>query len=600
MPEQTHTGQENRWQQMMLRISIWRVRHIKESTFVMMLSFIVGLATATAALLLKWLIGSIHHLLTVIFANDSSLFLIGPGIGILVASLFVRFIVRDDIEHGVTKILYAISQRKGRLKTHHMWTSMVASSITIGMGGSLGAEAPIVLTGSAIGSNLGRLFHMNHRTLMVLIGCGAAGAIAGIFKAPIAGLVFTIEVLMLDMTTASVVPLLISSVTAASLSYFVTGTDPIFPFEQTIPFTLDRIPWVIVLGICCGLVSLYLIKGMNRIEGLFHRCPQPVVRILSGAVVLGLLIFLFPPLYGEGYEAITSLINGTPEATIADSPLSVFSDRRLMLLVYFAGIVLFKVVAAASTNGAGGVGGVFAPSLFIGCFTGFIVGDCVNLWHIGTVSSSNFALMGMAGVMSAVMHAPLTGIFLIAELTGGYQLFLPLMIVSLTADMTIQLFERYSIYSMRLAQKGELVTHNKDKAVLRIMKIDQVIEHNFDIVRTDMMMGDLIQIISKAQRNVFPVIDEKGVLMGQIGLNDIRNIMFRTDLYQRFNVGKLMVSPPATLHLTDSMEHVMKTFDDTLAWYLPVVDEKGVYMGFVARSRLFHVYRRMLQDYSEE
>ena len=593
-----HPEQGSRWQQLTLRLSIWRVRHIKENTFVMMLSFVVGIATATAALLLKGLIGFVHHLLGLLFSHGS-LYLAGPAIGILLTTLFVRFIVRDDIEHGVTKILYAISQRKGRLKPHHMWTSLVASSITIGTGGSLGAEAPIVLTGSAIGSNLGRMFHMSHRTLMILIGCGAAGAIAGIFKAPIAGLVFTIEVLMLDMTTASVLPLLSSSVTAASVACFVTGTTPIVPFEQTIPFTLNRIPWVIVLGIACGLVSLYLIKGMNCIEGWYHRTRQPVLRILTGALVLGVLLFLFPSLYGEGYEAITSLINGTPDDAAADAPFRL-AGKGPLLLVYFAGVVLFKVVASASTNGAGGVGGVFAPSLFIGCFTGFIVGDSINLWHAGAVSSSNFALMGMAGVMSAVMHAPLTGIFLIAELTGGYQLFLPLMIVSLTSDMTIQLFEKYSIYSMRLARKGELVTHNKDKAVLRIMKIDQVIERNFDIVRTDMMMGDLIQIIAKARRNVFPVIDENGVLMGQIGLNDIRNIMFRTDLYHRFNVGKLMVSPPATLHLTDSMEHVMKTFDDTLAWYLPVVDDEGRYMGFVARSRLFHVYRRMLMDYSEE
>ncbi|MBQ5997234.1 MAG: chloride channel protein [Bacteroidales bacterium] len=593
---------ENWLQRLMLRMVAWRAKHIKENTFILILSFIVGLLTASAALLLKTLIRLVQQLLTSTFATAqvNYLYLVYPAIGLVLTSLFVKYIVRDDIEHGVTKVLYAISQRKGRLKSHHMWTSMLASSITIGMGGSLGAEAPIVLTGSAIGSNLGRIFHMDHRTLMVLIGCGASGAIAGIFKAPIAGLVFTIEVLMLDLTTASVLPLLISSVTAASLSYFVTGTAPVFPFVMSMPFSLGRIPWVILLGMVCGLVSLYLIRGMNSIEGLYKRFAHGIPRVLTGAVVLGGLIFLFPPLYGEGYESITSLINGHPDVTTEGSLFYTGRDNPYLLLAYFACIVIFKVVASASTNGAGGVGGVFAPSLFIGCFTGYIVGNAVNLWHPGAVSECNFALMGMAGVMSGLMHAPLTGIFLIAELTGGYQLFLPLMIVSIVAYITIQLFEKYSIYSIRLAQKGELITHNKDKAVLQLMKIDQVLITDFDVLRADMMFGELIEAISKSRRNIFPVVDAGGKLVGQVQINDIRNIMFRTDLYRRFKIGKLMVSPPATLHLSDNMETVMKVFDDTAAWYLPVVDADGRYIGFASRTRMFNVYRQTLVYYSAE
>ncbi|MBR3286541.1 MAG: chloride channel protein [Bacteroidales bacterium] len=593
---------ENWLQRLMLRMVAWRAKHIKENTFILILSFIVGLLTASAALLLKTLIRLVQQLLTSTFATAqvNYLYLVYPAIGLVLTSLFVKYIVRDDIEHGVTKVLYAISQRKGRLKSHHMWTSMLASSITIGMGGSLGAEAPIVLTGSAIGSNLGRIFHMDHRTLMVLIGCGASGAIAGIFKAPIAGLVFTIEVLMLDLTTASVLPLLISSVTAASLSYFVTGTSPVFPFVMSMPFSLGRIPWVILLGIVCGLVSLYLIRGMNSIEGLYKRFAHSILRVLTGAVVLGGLIFLFPPLYGEGYESITLLINGHPDVTTEGSLFYAGRSNPYLLLIYFACIVIFKVVASASTNGAGGVGGVFAPSLFIGCFTGYIVGNAVNLWHPGAVSECNFALMGMAGVMSGLMHAPLTGIFLIAELTGGYQLFLPLMIVSIVAYITIQLFEKYSIYSIRLAQKGELITHNKDKAVLQLMKIDQVLITDFDVLRADMMFGELIEAISKSRRNIFPVVDAGGKLVGQVQINDIRNIMFRTDLYRRFKIGKLMVSPPATLHLSDNMETVMKVFDDTAAWYLPVVDADGRYIGFASRTRMFNVYRQTLVYYSAE
>lgn len=579
----------------------WREKHIKESNFVLILSFVVGILTSLAALLLKKLIHLVEHVLTSTFSVSEAnyLYLVYPAIGIFLTLLYVRYVVKDDIGHGVTKILYAISRRQGRIKRHNTWTSLIASSLTIGMGGSVGAEAPIVLTGSAIGSNLGIFFKMNHKTLMLLIGCGAAGAIAGIFKAPIAGMLFTIEVLMLDLTAASVMPLLIASVTAASLSYFITGSDAMFHFAMEGAFDMQRIPWVIVLGISCGMVSLYLVRGMNLVEGWYMRMKNVWIKWGSGAVILGLLIFLFPPLYGEGYTSITALINGSPEQLAQGSIFYMFKDNLWLMILYVSLIVLFKIVATASTNGSGGVGGVFAPSLFVGSLTGFIVATLINMTGIYPVSAENFALMGMAGLMSAVMHAPLTGVFLIAELTGGYGLFLPLLIVSGMSYLTIYLFEEHSIYSMRLAQKGELLTHHKDKAVLTLMKVENVIEKDFDVVRPEMPLGELVKVISTAKRNIFPVVDEQGVMQGIVLLDDIRNIMFRTELYTRFRVAKLMISPPAMISVQDTMEKVMKVFDDTNAWNLPVVDESNRYIGFVSKSKIFNTYRQVLVHFSD-
>jgi len=585
-----------------LRIIRWRENHIKESNFVLILSFVVGILTAIAALLLKKMIEIIQYLLTSTFSVDSAnyLYLLYPAVGILLASLFVRYIVKDDIGHGVTHILYAISRRQGRLRRHNMWTSLVGSSLTIGMGGSVGAEAPIVLTGSAIGSNLGSYFKLDHKILMQLMGCGAAAAIAGIFKAPIAGLFFTIEVLMLDFTAASVIPLMISSITAASLSYFVTGSQPMFQFSQSEPFLLNRIPWAIVLGIACGLVSLYLIRGMNKVEGYYKKMKNPSSKLMIGAVILSILIFLFPPLYGEGYTAISQLINGHSQLLTEGSLFYAFKDNVWILIGYMCLIIFFKIIASASTNGAGGVGGVFAPSLFVGALVGYVVSHTFNELGISTVSEENFVLLGMAGVMAAVMHAPLTGIFLIAELTGGYQLFLPLMIVSSVSYLTIFLFEKNSIYSMRLAQKGQLVTHHKDKAVLTLMKVENVIEKDFEVIHPEMYLGDLVKVIANAKRNIFPVVSDSGVLLGIVQLDDIRNIMFRKELYMRFKVQKLMISPPARLSIHDPMEKVMGIFDDTKAWNLPVVDENYKYVGFVSKSKIFNSYRKVLVHFSDE
>lgn len=589
------------WQQRLVR---WREQNIKEKNFVLILSFMVGICTACAAIVLKSLIELIKHFLTNNFDSTAAnwLYLVYPVVGIFLAGLFVRKIVRDDISHGVTKILYSISRRKARIKRHNIWSSTIASSITIGFGGSVGAEAPIVLTGSAIGSNLGSFFKMNQRTLMLLVGCGAAGAVSGIFKAPIAGLVFTIEVLMIDLTMSSLLPLLISSVTAATLSYIVTGQEAMFKFNMDEAFELERIPYVILLGIFCGLVSLYFTRAMNWIEGVFGKMGNPYSKLLFGGAMLSILIFLFPPLYGEGYDTIELLLNGASNAewdTVMNN--SFFYGDNSLLILYLLLIILFKVFASSATNGGGGCGGIFAPSLFLGCIAGFIFSHFSNEF-VFTVDlpEKNFALMGMAGVMSAVMHAPLTGVFLIAELTGGYDLFLPLLIVSVSAYLTILAFEPHSIYSMRLAKKGELLTHHKDRAVLTLMKMENVVERDFEEVHPEMDLGELVKAIANSHRNIFPVTDQQDRLLGIVLLDDIRNIMFRQELYHRFTVQKLMVSVPAKLFDTDSMEQVMQTFDSTQAWNLPVVDVEGRYLGFVSKSKIFNSYRQVLVHFSED
>ena len=581
------------------KILLWRERRIKEKNFILIVSFLVGICTAASAIILKQLIHFIQQLLT--GGNHAGevnyMLLIYPVVGILLAGLFVKYIVRDDISHGVTKILYAISQRKSRIKPHNSWTSLVASSVTIGCGGSVGAEAPIVLTGAAIGSNLGRLFRLEQKTLMLLVGCGAAGAIAGIFKAPIAGLVFVIEVLMLDLTMTSVLPLLISSVTAATVSYVVTGPEAMFKFSQTEVFEIGRIPYVLLLGIFCGLVSLYVTRVMNNIEGKYRKLGTFWKKFLLGAMMLSILIFLFPPLYGEGYETIGMLLNGQFLTMMDNTLFSGLSDSYWGIIIFLSLILLFKVFASSATNGGGGTGGIFAPSLYMGCIAGFIFSHTSNyLPFTMYLSEKNFALLGMAGVMSAIMHAPLTGVFLIAELTGGYDLFLPLMIVSISAYLTILMFEPHSIYSMRLAQKGELMTHHKDKAVLTLLKMDDVIEKDFEVVNPHMSLGDLVKVIARSSRNAFPVVDDKGVLLGIVQLDNIRNIMFRPELYERFHVSKFMVSAASKIEINKSMEQIMRIFDDTKAWNLPVVDMQGRYIGFVSKSKIFNSYREVLVE----
>ena len=541
-------------QSLLQRCIKWREANIKEKQFILILSFLVGIFTAIAALFLKFLIHQIQNFLTNNFNATSAnyLYLVYPVIGIFLAGWFVRNIVKDDISHGVTKILYAISRRQGRIKRHNIWSSTIASAI---------------------------------------------------FKAPIAGLVFTLEVLMIDLTMSSLLPLLISAVTAATVSYITTGTEAMFKFNLDQAFELERIPYVILLGIFCGLISLYFTRAMNSIEGVFGKLKNPYQKLAFGGVMLSVLIFLFPPLYGEGYDTIELLLNGTSAAewdTVMNN--SMFYGYSNLLQVYLMLIILLKVFASSATNGGGGCGGIFAPSLYLGCIAGFVFSHFSNDFAFSAyLPEKNFALMGMAGVMSGVMHAPLTGVFLIAELTGGYDLFLPLMIVSVSSYLTIIAFEPHSIYSMRLAKRGQLLTHHKDKAVLTLMKMENVVEKDFVAVHPEMDLGELVKAIAASHRNMFPVTDKKtGELLGIVLLDDIRNIMFRQELYHRFTVNKLMTSAPAKIFDTDGMEQVMQTFDDTKAWNLPVVDEEGRYQGFVSKSKIFNSYRQVLVHFSED
>jgi CIC family chloride channel protein len=587
-----------------MKVLIFRERHIKEKTLVIILSLIVGIVAGLAAMLLKWLIHTISGSLTS-FVNINQgnwLYIIYPCIGIILACWYVRYVVKDNISHGVTKVLYSISQNKSRLKPHNMYTSLIASSITIGFGGSVGAEGPIVFTGSAIGSNLGQAFRLSPRVLMILVGCGAAAGIAGIFKAPIAGMLFTLEVLMLDLTTVTVMPLLIASISAASVSYIFTGYGLEFSFIQSEPFIMERVPFFIGLGIFCGLVSLYFTRVMNMVEKFFKkRLLKQWQRTMVGSLILATLIFIFPPLYGEGYGAINSLLSGDTSSIVDGSIFYGLRDNVWFIILFIGLIILFKVFATSATNGGGGVGGTFAPSLYVGCMTGFFFAFLLN--HLGfgmELSVKNFALMGMAGVMSGVMHAPLMGIFLTAEMTGGYELFLPLLIVSTLSYGTIKIFEPYSIYSMRLARRGELLTHHKDKAVLTLMKMNSVIETDFLTVTPDMNLRQMVDTISRSNRNLFPVVDNEKHLIGVVLLDDIRNIMFRPDLYKRLHVSRFMTAATTMLTTSDSMDKVMKTFDDTGAWNLPVVDENRHYVGFVSKSKIFNSYRRVLRHYSED
>ena len=590
---------------MLLRLLLFR-RMFSPRQFTLLLALMVGVFTACAALLLKFLIAQIEHLLTHQFNVQESnwLYLVYPVVGIYLTMLFVHYVVRADIGHGITKILYAMSRKQSRLPGHNMWSSIFSSAITIGFGGSVGAEAPIVLTGSAIGSNLGQLFRLPSRTLLLLVGCGAAGAVSGIFKAPIAGLVFTIEVLMIDLTMSSLLPLLVSSVTATALTYFVSGMDTLFQFQLRDAFVIDRTPAYILLGVFCGLVALYFTRVMMWLERQFSRFHNRYVRWMLGGSVLSILIFLFPSLYGEGYDLINLLLSGKGDDFLEMFNNSLFYGHGNLLLVYLGLLIVFKVFASTATNSGGGCGGIFAPSLFLGSVSGFFFCHVWNdLGLLGlNLPLNNFALLGMCGLMSGVMHAPLTGIFLIAELTGGYQLFVPLMMVSVCAYLTIIIFEPHSVYSQQLARRGELLTHDKDQAILTLMSMDSVIER-YDpelMLTVDMPLGKIAHNIAYSSYNVFPVIDEQKKLIAVLYVDDVRHIIMRSELFGSLFVRQLMKPYVARIDIDDSMDVVLKVFARTKAWTLPVVDRDGIFLGFIRKSRVLAVYRKMMADYTDD
>ena len=588
------------WYMKLLR---WREDHIPEKSFVVILAIIIGVASGLAAVLLKFLIGTISGLVnSVTEASQANYYyLVFPIIGIFLTGIYVRYVVRDNISHGVTRVLYAIAQKKSRLKFYNMYASLASSSVTIGCGGSVGAEGPIVFTGAAIGSNLGQAFRLSPHMLMMLVGCGAAAGIAGIFKAPIAGVLFTVEVLMLDLTAGSVMPLIMASVAGATVAYVFTGYNVEFFFTQSEMFYTSRIPYVVLLGVFCGLVSVYFTKMIEVMERMFGRISHPRYRFFFGSILLSVLIFVFPPLFGEGYESINYLLNGHVEQIFNNSLFYGMRSSVGATLLLVGALCFMKVFATSATNGGGGVGGTFAPSLYVGCMAGFLFAYAVN--SLGIVdptmplSTKNFALVGMAGVMAGVMHAPLMAIFLTAEMTGGYSLFLPLLIVAAISYGTSRIFSNYSIYTKRLALQGELLTHQKDKTVLTLLKMDSVIETDFIPVNPDMSLKQMVDVISKSKRNLFPVTDDDGQLLGIVLLDDIRNIMFRPDLYRRMHVKRFMSMPPAKVELGTPMDQVMKMFDNTGAWNLPVVEE-GRYVGFVSKSKIFNSYRQVLKHYS--
>lgn len=578
-----------------------RTVNLNQTRFIYILSFVVGLLSALAAAVLK---NSIHFT-RVLFRegisieSGSYLYLVYPLAGMIITFLFVKYIVKDNIGHGISRILYAISRKKSYLKAHNTWTSVVASTITIGFGGSVGAEAPIVLTGSAIGSALGRFFRMNYRQITLLIGCGAAGAVSGIFKAPIAGIVFTLEILMLDLTISSIIPLLISSVTAATVAYFLMGDSVLFSFNLTEPFIIGNIPWYIVLGLISGLLSAYFTRMTLFLESSYEKIKNEYIRLIAGGLILGLMIMLFPPFFGEGYDTIMSILQGNAGDLMKESIIGKLPDGFLAISLFMVCLIFLKVIATSSTNGAGGVGGIFAPTLFIGGITGYLVASLLNRTINLDLPDHRFVLAGMAGMMAGVMHAPLTAIFLIAEITGGYDLLIPLIITSTTSYITIRRFERHSIYHVQLARKGDLITHDKDKAVLTFMDWKKDIETDLHTVKPNDTLGDLVKIISRSNRNIFPVVDEYNILEGVVSLDDVRDIMFQPELYQTTQMRDVMTIPPSYIDIKENITAVMEAFRTTGAWNLPVLND-GYYAGFISKARIYSTYRELLVQFSEE
>ncbi|MGF1584343.1 MAG: chloride channel protein [Bacteroidales bacterium] len=580
---------------------IWVISNIRHRQMLLSLSLIIGLVSGLAAVVLKNTVYYTSAFLSGRLALETNnlIYLAFPLFGIFLSVLFVRKFIKDNISHGVSKVLHAISRKDSKLASHNSYSSMVASTFTVGFGGSVGLEAPIVLTGASIGSNLGSFLKLDYRTITLLIACGATGAIAGIFKSPIAAMIFSLEVLMLDLTMWSIIPLLISAVTGATVATLLLGQGAVFYFTLHEPFLIENIPWYILLGVIAGLVSFYFTWCSMKVETRMQNISSPYHRLFYGGAILGLLIFLFPPLYGEGYGTLRSLLGGDAAEIATGSLISGLRHNYWIFIGFLILILIFKVIAMAITTGSGGVGGIFAPSLYMGGVTGFIVARLINYFPFINVSERNFALVGMAGLMAGVMHAPLTAIFLIAEITGGYELFIPLIITSTIAYLTIMYFEPHSIYTKRLAARGELITHHKDKAVLTLMRMGPVIETDLRTVHPDESLGELVKIVSASKRNIFPVVDKENNLMGIVLLDNIRDIIFKPAQYDKIIVRDIMIIPHATVSSDENMESVMKKFEDTGAWNLPVLDDKK-YVGFISKSKIFSAYRKILVQFSSE
>ncbi len=583
------------------RLLLWRSRHISDKQFILILSVIIGILSGFAAVIIKNLVRIIQGFLKEGTAEEyhNYLYFIFPAIGILATVLIIRYIIRRDVGHGIPKVLYAISKETGRIRRHNLFSSIITSVLTVGFGGSVGLEGPTVATGGAIGSNLGQLFRLNYKQITLLLGCACASAMAAIFKAPVAAVVFVIEVIMLDLTLSSIVPILIASATGALTSYLFLGMEVIYPVELQEKFIIQDVIYYISLGVFAGLVSLYFTKTYHFLTESFEKLKTQTSRFIVGAVTLGLIIFLLPSLYGEGYEAINMSLHGEHDYLFNNTLFYEFKNHIFFVFVIFILTILLKAVATTVTFASGGIGGVFAPTLFLGANVGLFFSKFVNYFG-GEISNNNFALVGMAGCIAGVIHAPLTAIFLIAELTGGYELFMPLMITSTISFATIRIFEKNSVYTYQLAKRGELMTHDKDKKVLMLMKIKNIIEDDFIKIHPSSTLGDLVKAITKSNRNIFPIVDEKSQLHGIVKIDHIRHIMFDKEKYDTIPVKNLMTMPEFIIQPEESMEEVTKKFQHSNRYTIPVLKNGKYYMGFVSRAKLFSAYRKLLKDFSED
>ena len=595
---------ESHKKNLLTRILIWRMKHVPQKQFIIILSALVGLISGLGAVLIKNLTYLIKDVLEgqLIREYQSAFYFIFPLIGLGLVYVYITYVLRHKVSHGIPSTLYAIAKKKGVIKRFQMFGSLIAAPITVGFGGSVGLEGPTVATGAAISSNLARLLHLNPATRTLLIGCAAAGAMSSIFKAPIAAIIFAVEVFSLDLTLVSLVPLLLASVAAVITSYFFFGNEILLPFQVVDAFELSHIPFYIILAIVSGLVSIYFTNAYEWIQRQFARISSPIHRLFIGGLGIGGLVYCIPPLYGEGFEVINTLVQGNAALALETNIFQVDSSNIYMAIGLLIGLVFFKVVASAVTFGAGGVGGIFAPTLFMGSIMGYTVALILKTvgFSAAQISESNFTLVGMAGLMAGVLHAPLTAIFLIAELTGGYALFIPLMLTAAIAYTLTKYVHPHSVYTMELGRKGELITHDKDHAVLTLMEIKTVIEQNFICLYPEMTLGSIVNdAVVSSNRNIFPVIHpQSGVLEGVISLDDLRPVMFQTELYKDITARDLMINPLSIVDLEqDRMTQVMQKFQDTGAWNLPVISQ-GKYYGFVSKSKLLTVYRRQLIKFS--
>jgi len=582
------------------RFLIWRKRNIGDSTFVIILSVVIGISAGLGAVIIKTLVRYIQEVLTLGFNLEhyNGFFLLLPVIGVLATVIFTKYILRQEVGHGIPGVLFAISRTNGRIKGHNMYSSIISSALTVGFGGSVGLEGPTVATGAAIGSNLGRKLKLSYKQIMTMLGCASAAAMAAIFKAPVAAIAFALEVIMLNLSMASIVPLLISSVSAVLTSYVFLGQNFLYTFTLKHGFIVNDVPYYIFLGIFTGLISVYFTRAYVFIAEKFQQIKKWWNRLLMGGIFLGIIIFILPALFGEGYEGINSALSGQYNYLFEDSFYFEYKESLLLLILVLSLIIVLKVVATSITFGSGGVGGIFAPSLFTGAHAGLLFGIVLN--HFGfEIEISNLVLVAMAGMIAGVIHAPFTSIFLIAEITGGYELFIPLMITSTISYATLKIFVKNSVYTYQLAQRGELITHDKDKAALSLMDVSTLIEKNFSTVSPDDSLGELVNVISRSSRNVFPVVDEDNKFLGVVWENDIRHLLFKQELYDNIYVKELMFMPEPTVSLHESMEDVAYKFQTSSHYNLPVIDQ-GRYVGFVSRANVFSTYRSMMRNFMEE